>query len=51
MDYQDYQDYDYDDYVEDVIDFAIVTSNIFAIKEKLNLSDEEFEKALESLCI
>ena len=47
----DSQNFDYDDYAEEIIETAFATGNIFLIQEKLNLSDEEFEKVLESVCI
>ena len=47
----DCQNFDYDDYAEQVIETACATGKIFLIQEKLNLSDEEFEKVLESVCI
>lgn len=43
--------FDYDDYVEEVYEAAAATGDIFLIKRKLNLSDEEFEKVLESMCM
>ena len=47
----DYQDLDYDTYAEEIIEYAFATNQIYLIQEKLNLSDEEFEKLLESICI
>ena len=46
-----YQDFDYDTYAEEIIEYAFATNQIYLIQEKLNLSDEEFEKLLESICI
>ncbi|MBQ8999850.1 MAG: hypothetical protein IJ086_14335 [Clostridium sp.] len=47
----DYENFDYDIYAENIIENAFESGNIFLIQEKLNLSDEEFESLLESICI
>lgn len=47
----DCENFDYDVYAEEIIEYAFATNQIHLIQEKLNLSDEEFEKLLESICI